>query len=390
MILLDQPYVSDFLKQTIVDEQIPVITNEASQAFQLHEGTVLISEQEAIKQYERKPFLIYTNSENAIDWVNSKLHFSDLPHKVEIFKDKFKFRELTSEMLPEFFYKEYNINELAQIKYSDLPQTCVLKPVVGFFSLGVYMIEKEADLINAVKNIHLEVEHIKSLYPVAVLDTNRFIIEEYLEGEEFAFDAFYDANGKPSVVGIMKHLFGSSDDVGDRVYFTSKEIIQTYVPIFEQFLVNMGKLVALKNYPLHVEVRINSKGDLLPIEVNPLRTGGWCTSADLAHHAFNYNPISHILKQQKPNWTEILKNSDDRRYSIVILTNTTGIAPAQLKEVNYDAILAKFEDPLELRKSDFNKQPHFGFLFTATSLENWNEIEQILVDDLSLYVSKKD
>ena len=355
--------------------------------FYLHEKTRLVSEEEAIRKYKEQPFLIYTNSENAIEWVNKNLSFSELPHNIELFKDKFKFRELTRKLLPNFFYREIALSDLHKLNYSELPKRFVLKPVVGFFSMGVYIVENEAQLNKAIAGIKNEIESINNLYPKEVLDIDRFIIEEYLEGEEFAFDAFYDKTGEPSVIGIMKHLFASSDDVGDRVYYTSRSIIEEYVPIFEQFLIQLGKLVDLKNYPLHVEVRINKNRELLPIEVNPLRTGGWCTSADLAHHAFGYNPIAYMLQQKKPDWNEILADKDDKRYSIVILTNTTGIAPADLESVDYNGILRRFGNPLELRKSDFNTHPHWGFLFTETSPEHWQEIEDILVDDLKQYAS---
>ncbi|MCP3675252.1 MAG: ATP-grasp domain-containing protein [Gammaproteobacteria bacterium] len=31
----------------------------------------------------------------------------------------------------------------------------------------------------------------------------------------------------------------------------------------------------------HDELRGDDKGTILPIEVNPMRFGGWCTSADI-------------------------------------------------------------------------------------------------------------
>lgn len=387
MILLDKPFVSQFLKDTIAENGITVIDTEASQSFDLNDSHNKVSEQEAIDLYKNKPFLIYTNSENAIDWVNQNLPFSELPGKIDLFKDKFRFREITTSLLPNFFYKKISVDELGFLNYNTLPIRFVLKPVVGFFSMGVYTIESAEQLEIAVKKIKKEIKQVKDLFPKTVLNTNRFIIEEYLEGEEFAFDAFFNAKGEAIVLGIMKHLFASSTDVSDRVYYTSKEIIEEYVPVFEDYLKQLGELIGLKNFPLHVEVRINEKGEIFPIEVNPLRFGAWCTSADLAFHAFGYNSIAHLLKQQKPDWKSILKGKENKRCSIVILNNSTSYSPQEIKSVDYDKILSLFKKPLELRKSDFNKHPHFGFLFVETDENNWNEIEEILMDDLRAYVT---
>ena len=386
MILLDKPYVSDFLKDTILQNEIPVIETEVAKSFDLNNDSIKVSEIDAIEQYKEKPFLIYTNSENAIDWVNKNLSFSELPDKIDIFKDKFRFREITKSLLPDFFYQKVSIEDLDKVDFGSLPSKFVLKPVVGFFSMGVYTIENKEQFDNACEAIKKEITEVEDLFPESVLDTSSFIIEEYLEGEEFAFDAYFNYRGEAVVLGIMKHLFASPTDVSDRVYFTSKEIIETYVPVFENYLNELNSFFDLKNFPLHVEVRINDKAEILPIEVNPLRFGAWCTSADLAYHAFGYNSISHLIKQQKPDWETILKGKEGKRCSIVILNNSAGYAPNEIKSVDYDRILGRFSKPLELRKSDFTKQPHFGFLFVETDESNWNEIEEILMDDLKGYV----
>ena len=106
----------------------------------------------------------------------------------------------------------------------------------------------------------------------------------------------------------------------------------------------------------------------------------------LPKDAFGYNSISHLIKQQKPDWETILKGKEGKRCSIVILNNSAGYAPNEIKSVDYDRILGRFSKPLELRKSDFTKQPHFGFLFVETDESNWNEIEEILMDDLKGYI----
>ena len=101
------------------------------------------------------------------------------------------------------------------------------------------------------------------------------------------------------------------DDVSDRLYITSADIIRKYQPVFTEFLEKLGKLANLKNFPLHAEVRIDSGGRLLPIEINPMRFGGMCTTADLASRAYGYNLYEYCFGQKEPAWEELLKGREE-------------------------------------------------------------------------------
>jgi len=67
----------------------------------------------------------------------------------------------------------------------------------------------------------------------------------------------------------------------------------------------------------------------------------------------------------------------------VVLDNSTGCAGEEIAEFDYDALLANFENSLELRKIDYREFPVFGFLFLETREENFGELERILKSDLS-------
>ena len=89
MILLDAPYVSDLLKNTIREYDLPVVATPAAAAF-LDARMPIISEDEAIAR--ARAFAhprLYTNSENAIGWIAQHLAFTDLPEKIDLFKDSF-------------------------------------------------------------------------------------------------------------------------------------------------------------------------------------------------------------------------------------------------------------------------------------------------------------
>lgn len=135
-----------------------------------------------------------------------------------------------------------------------------------------------------------------------------------------------------------------------------------------------------------MELRRQKNGNILPIEINPLRFGGWCTTADMTFLAWGFNPYLYYYQGQRPDWDEILKKRADKLFSIIVLDNSTGINAENILSFNYDRLLAGFEKPLELRKIEFTSYPVFGFLFVETRKENFQEIEYILNSDLREFV----
>jgi len=385
MIILDKPYVSDFLIDTINKYKIPVLKNAHAKSINTINSTNLISDNDAIKSIVNDNELLYTNSENAIGWISKNLEETILPKQIELFKNKEKFRELISKLYPNFYFKKVEFNQLANIDYKTLPKLIVVKPNVGFFSMGVHIIKNKNDWDNAMVSLNSEMESVKDLYPLEVMDAKEFIIESYITGKEYAVDCYFNDTGEPVILNIMEHKFSSTDDVSDRLYFTSTTLIKELKDQVQLFLKKMNDLAGLTNFPLHIEIRIENDM-IIPIEGNPMRFGGWCTTADLTYHAFDFNPYEYYFEQKTPDWNSILKAFDDSIYSIIILNNASGYMVDQIKSFNYDKLMSTFEDPLELRKIDHLKYPLFGFLFIKTSKDNLAEMDNILVSNLREFV----
>ena len=193
----------------------------------------------------------------------------------------------------------------------------------------------------------------------------------------------------PVILNIHKHIFSSHEDVSDRVYISSKEIIESNIDQFYVFLKEIGILSGVKNFPVHAEIRRDHNGSVLPIEINPMRFGGWCSTADSTHLAYGFNPYVLYFSQKRPEWKEILKDKEGKLYSIIVLDNSTGIEGTQIASFDYDLLLSNFEKPLELRKIDFEEYPVFGFLFTETKEENLFELEKILKSDLKEFITMR-
>ncbi len=390
MILIDKPYCSDFLIKTIKENQFQIISTAVARAMISDNTLNWITEQEAVQIFKNDPnTLLYSNSENAIAWIEQNLRFTNLPNQIQVFKNKIKFRELLKDAYPDYFFKGIKYDELNDFKLDGIKFPFILKPAVGFFSLGVYKIDSKENWNQTIEKIALNITEIKGSYPKEVINLTDFIIEECIEGEEYAIDCYFDKKGEPVILNIFKHFFSSKDDLSDRVYSSSKEIIESLKEKVEEFLKFIAKKVKLKNFPAHIEIRIDEDENINPIEVNPLRFGGWCTTGDLTYFSYGFNSYEYFLTNKKPDWDEIFKTRKGKIYSNVVLDNTSGYAENEIESFNYELLLKDFEKPLELRKINLDEHPLFGFLFVETSSGNEKELKHILTSDLKKYIKLK-
>ncbi|MDY0211956.1 MAG: ATP-grasp domain-containing protein [Desulfuromonadaceae bacterium] len=397
MFLIDQPYISDFFRQTLKEYRIPVVATPIALQMDLLPGTNLIdpdvaaaqirahmSAQPSSRANSAQYSPLYTTSENALDWISTNLADTVIPATVNLFKDKLEFRRRTRALFPDLFFKGVHHSDLAALNIDELKFPFIIKPTVGFFSMGVHKVDTPGDWESVLIRINAEIASTQQVYPRAVLDTATFILEECIEGDEFAVDAYFDSYGKAVVVGIHQHLFASASDVSDRVYITSKQIVSTHLDEFTTFATTVGTQLGVQNFPVHIELR-RLGGVILPIEINPMRFGGWCTTADSTAMAFGFNPYVAYYTQQEPDWNTILKEKDATVNSLVVLDNSTGLAPAEIAAFDYTALTSKFEQVVELRPVDYRSYNVFGFLFSATRADNMRELEWILQSDLSAF-----
>lgn len=390
MILLDEPYISEFLRKTIADNSLAVVDNTGGRSVGLGKSWNVVSESQAVDLLAKEKWpLVYTASENCLGWIADNLKFCRLPEIVGRVKNKAVFREMVRPMYPGYFFKEAALDSLDELDLDEVKFPFVIKPTVGFFSLGVYVVQSAGQWPETLKKLQGDVSKIRNLYPAAVLDTTSYLIEEVITGREFAFDAYYDSEGKPVVLNIMEHFFAGADDVSDRVYLTSKQTILEFRGKFEKFLSDVNGYLNARNFVLHVEVRVGADGVVRPIEINPLRFGGWCTTADLTWYAYGENSYLNYLNQRMPDWDKILANADDSIYALVVLDNSTGTDGSEISAFDYGRSLGRFENVLELRKADWTRYPLFGYCFVKVSPERMGDLNDILCDDLSAYISLK-
>ncbi|SDY00577.1 ATP-grasp domain-containing protein [Flavobacterium degerlachei] len=388
MFLIDKPFVSDFLIETIKDNNYKIIATKVAKELVKDDSLAWIAEEEAIALLKKNPeSSLYSNSENALAWIDQYYGESELSRQLHVLKNKVRFRKLIKELFPDFYFKQIGIEEIQRLSDDEIRFPFVIKPAVGFFSIGVHIVENEKDWLKA--KSELQADKLKSIFPENVLNTSTFIIEEFIRGEEYAIDYYYDNNGDAVLLNVLHHLFSSGTDTSDRVYSTSKAIIEKYKTDLEYFLTKIGKELHLNNFPAHAEVRIDENGKIIPIEVNPLRFGGFCTTADLMGVTLGFNEYKCFCENKKPDWDTIFRGKENKIFSVIILDNNSGIIPSDILRFNYSDLAKDFEKPILIRELDINKYPVFGFAFIESAASNKKELNDILTSDLRKYIVSK-
>ncbi len=384
MILLDAPYVSDLLKDTIKKNNYKVVKTETSEKIASELNAYFLNSEESIIDYKQSP-LIYSNTENSLSWINKNLSDTKLPEQILYFKNKAKFREVLKELYPSFKFQKFEINELINLNPDKVFYPSIIKPAVGFFSMGIYIVENPKEFTEAIESLKLELENIKGLYPKEVMDSQEFLIEEIIDGDEYAVDTYFDKDGNPVILNIFEHVFSGGKDVADRLYFSSAKVFEKTYDKFLNELIKIGEKTKITNFPMHIEFRINSEGRVIPIESNPLRFAGWCMT-DMAQYAWGINPYEYLFEQKKPNWKQILKGKEQKQYNVIIADIPREIPLSEIKSIDYDKFNSDFNHLLNIHKTDYKTYPVFAFAFSETELGDKTEIDKFLYSDLREYI----
>lgn len=379
--ILDKPYVSKETKEYLEQSQIGVLKNTAALA-ECQGYKINLLEKDEFLSILNNGQRLYTISENSLEWIYENIKNQELIDTINIMKDKASFRDCIKELYPDFFYKEVGLEELKNIDFNLLPLPFVIKPSVGFFSVGVHVVSNLDDWNHAIREITNNIADWKNTYTEKVIDNSTYILEEFINGEEYAIDSYYDENGNAVILNIMKHDFSSSSDVSDRLYYTSKEIINEKVDMLTDFLNKINLKIKAVDFPFHAEVRID-KDRIVPIEFNPMRFAGWCCT-DLTYFAFGFKTYDYYFKNIRPDWNKILQEKDHKLFSLIVLDKCKDYMSGDC--FNYDSLYDFFSKVLCIRKLDPETNPVFGFVFTETDDTNTKELENIVKSDLKEFI----
>ena len=369
MIMLEEPFVSETLIEWLEDSGHPVLDNRMARSIAADHDIVLCPEDEAIRRIEGGERL-YTSSENALAWISEHVENEAVVHPIEVFKDKALMRRVLAPLDPDFFFMTCTADELRSLDFASLKAPFVLKPSVGFCSVGVYPITDENDWDAALDDIDRNAATWRDMYPESVIGASSFVLEGYIEGTEYAIDAFFDAEGEAHVLDVLRHDFASPADTSDRLYCTSARIVSEMAPQFTAWLDRVNGYVGAKNFPVHVEVRVQD-GVIRPIEFNPLRFAG-LGGTDISWYAYGFRTYEYYLEDRAPDWDALAEGAAGKLYVMSMLNG----CPSDLagdETFDYDAFCAKFSHVLALRKMEYRATASFGFLFFETDEDDPSE-----------------
>ena len=382
MIILEKPYVSAPLVAYLEEKQLPVLHNDmASLLTKQGRKLNLLNDQQFVDEYQKSGKL-YAVSENALVWLYARLPESELVKKVKILKDKAEFRRICQQIYPDFYYKEVEMKALRSLNPDELPLPLVLKPAVGFLSVGVYIVRSKAEWQAALDDIDKNFAKQCAVFPETVVRSEKFVLEQFIEGEEYAVDAYYDAEGKPNIINIFHHIFKDETDVSDRLYCMSKQIFEANYPAFNHFCFDLNGVLGLRNFPMHVEFRVDKhSGKAVPIEVNPLRFAGMCLN-DLTRHTCGLLPVKAFFEGIHPDYQTMWNGIEEDVFSFVVLDKPYETT----KALDFEAIKKHFHGVLETRNIMNPAMSIWGFLFTKTSKEYREELQEILHSSLEEFM----
>lgn len=378
MIILEKPFVSEPLVNYLEESGLPVLRNEMAELL-VKQGRRLnlLGDKEFVAKYNETGKL-YAVSENALVWLYANMPDSELVEKVKIVKDKAAFRRICQKIFPDFFYKEVKMSELRSLNPDDLPMPFVLKPSVGFLSVGVYIVRNKKEWSDALDDIDRNFAKQCAVFPDTVVKSENFVLEYFIQGEEYAVDAYYDKDGKPNIINIFHHIFKNETDVSDRLYCMSKEIFESNYGPFNQFLVELNGVLGLRNFPMHVEFRVDkNNGRAIPIEVNPLRFAGMCLN-DLTRHTCGMLPVQAFFEGTHPDYATMWNGIEEDVFSFIVLDKPYETT----KALDFEKIKNHYHGVVETRDIKNPAMSVWGFLFMKTDKEHRAELNEILNDDL--------
>ncbi|MBQ9435794.1 MAG: ATP-grasp domain-containing protein [Bacteroidales bacterium] len=384
MLILEKPYVSETLVKTAIAKDLPVLRNAMSEkmveaGYALH----LYNDAEFIEAYKQRKRL-YTMSENALGWLVNHLPDKELLDKIALLKDKATFRRICSDMYPDFFFCEEEIVKLDNIDANKLQFPLVLKPSVGFLSAGVHVVHNADEWNAAISDIQRNFHKVSTQFPEFVIGTQKFLIEEYICGEEYAVDTYFDENGNPVILNIFHHRFANESDTSDRLYCSSRSLYDQYEEPFMNFLVKLNKVLQLHDFPMHIEFRYDGK-KAIPIEINPLRFAGFCLN-ELQTHISGVHPIVAYLENIHLSKEEMWQGKEKDTYSFLVLERPADAAAEE--HFNEKKFRERMMDVLELRPL---ADPTVGVAATAfirTDDAHREELEHILHLDMHEYMTR--
>ena len=316
------------------------------------------------------------NSEAVIELLLDRLKDRAKVKAIESLKDKYQFRQLLTEIYPDYTFEKVALSAIPDLV---IQQKTVLKPSKGCFGAAVKIVDVDTNMPQLKQEIQVELAKNGEVFSEVVLSKNEFILESFIEGEEYAVDMFYDKNGQSQITNIYYHPIPEQKAYLHMVYCTSLPVFQKIYDKAIQFFTQLNELLQVTNFMIHGEFKLDGD-NLLPIEMNCMRYGGMGLG-NLAYHAFGVNPYLHFINNQSPNWTEIWAKQNPQDIFAFFVAYNGQTINKQLHQPNVAKLKVQFTEVLLDQIFDYQKQLAFAIFYLRETQSNLDRLLAIEFDD---------
>jgi ATP-grasp domain len=322
-------------------------------------------------------------SEAAIENVIARIDDSVRVKAIELLKNKYAFRQILADIYPNF---QYQLIQSHQIQDLQITQKSVIKPVKGVFGTAVRIIDRDTDLTKLASELQTELTKNTDLFSPSVLSTTDFIVESYIEGEEYAVDMFYNSVGSACIVNIYHHPLPKNLAYLHVIYYSSQAVFDRIYAKAKQFFTELNRILNVTNLPIHGEFKFDGVGGaslkenrLMPIELNALRFGGMGLG-NLAFHGLGVDPYACFAKDIEPDWQQIWQDKQTDIFAFFIAYNGANINVEKYKP-DREKLKRQFTEILLERDFEYQNQLAFGIYILKETKQNLSRLLQIEFDD---------
>jgi len=208
------------------------------------------------------------------------------------------------------------------------------------------------------------------------------VIEQFVEGNEYVVDMFYSKTGDPVIVSLTYHPMPTKEQYRNVLCYIDHCIFEQLYPQIESFFIRLNSILNIQAFPIHAEFRLAGGKELLPIELNPLRYGGY-GFADLSYYAYDQCPYFSFFQDHKYDWKKIWnERRRNKYYAWVLAYNGIRVDTSKIDINNAHVKLRTFigDKPLlHYQELDYRNNPVFAIAYLAEEEEHrltrWLDVE---------------
>jgi biotin carboxylase len=199
--------------------------------------------------------------------------------------------------LPNAKFADITNLEEAQEAAKNIGYPVILKPTDGACSQNVFLVKNQNELVKAFGKVSGLGESYLNFKV-----RKKFLIEEYISGEEFSVEIFM-LNGKAAFSSVTEKIKGEPPFFAEIAHIVPTSVHTDKIGILTKAAEDYMNVLGLEDGCSHVEMRLSPKGPIV-MEINP-RPGGDQIARDLLINAFGVNLFSAVIDWHVGNTIDV-------------------------------------------------------------------------------------